>query len=515
MRRSALRNGASRAAAAVLLCAVSACDLAPDYQPPRYVLPDSYTGTAPFAVAQPGEAETRAAWWTGFGDPTLDRLETLATANNPSLQAIAEQYTQARDLAAEARADLFPQFSAGATTSDSKRSAGRPFPGTGNGSNIAALNQIQASASWEPDFWSRIRNQTRTEKRLAQASAADLASARLSLQSELAQDYIALRGVETEMAVYRQSIQFYENAVHITTLRLQGLIASGLDVARAQSQLSAAQALLTDAEANRGVLLHAIAVLVGADPITFQLPTGGVDDLRVAAVPAQVPSALLQRRPDIAAAERRMAAANSAIGISRAAFYPNITISALGGFQDTGFSLASLPNSLWSIGASAVLPLFEGGLRRAELQRAWSQYAQQRDQYRATILQAFREVQDGLVQSTQLSTETQQQQSAVQAAEKAQGITLRLYTGGLTNYLDALVAQVTALSARIALVEVQTRQLQARVSLAAALGGGWSTKSLPTEDAVLPFNPIAPLTGRDREPRPDGTGEPSAPRPGG
>ena len=508
MRRLPPRSPAALLCLAALL---SGCDLAPRYAPPHYVLPDDYRGTSVFGLAVPADASDRGDWWRGFGDPLLDRLETQAIAANPSLAAIAEQYTQARDLAAEARSGLFPQFNAGGTTSESKRSQGRPFPGVSLGSNIAALNQIQASASWEPDFWGKIRNETRVQKRLAQASAATLATARLGLQAELAGDYIALRGLDSQIAVYRQSITFYENAVRITTLRLQGLIASGLDLARAQSQLSAAEALETDAIASRAVLVHAIAVLVGANPIQFTLSSGAIDQLQAPVVPAQLPSQLLQRRPDIADAERQMAAANASIGISRAAFYPDISINALGGFEDTGFSLASLPNSIWMIGASAALPLFEGGLRRAELQRGWSQYAQTRDQYRATVLQGFREVQDGLVLTAQLQTEAQQQQAAVAAAGTAQRITLQLYTGGLTNYLDALVAQVTALTAQIALVEVRTRELQARVSLIAALGGGWDARDLPTEDAVLPFNPLA-LTGSDREPRPDGTGEPSGAR---
>ncbi|MBE7212873.1 MAG: TolC family protein, partial [Gluconacetobacter diazotrophicus] len=200
---------------------------------------------------------------------------------------------------------------------------------------------------------------------------------------------------------------------------------------------------------------------------------------------------------------------NAAIGISRAAFYPDISISALGGFQDTGFDLASLPNSIWEIGASAALPLFEGGLRRAELQRAWSQYRQTRDDYRATVLSAFQEVEDGLVLTDRLATEAAQQRDAVTAAVRAQSLTLQLYTGGLTNYLDAVVAQVTALTAQIALVQVRTRELQARVALIRALGGGWREENLPTENGVLPFDPVA-VGGSDRHPRPDGTGSGTA-----
>ncbi|MEJ1975923.1 MAG: TolC family protein [Acetobacteraceae bacterium] len=199
------------------------------------------------------------------------------------------------------------------------------------------------------------------------------------------------------------------------------------------------------------------------------------------------------------------------IGVARAAFYPDITISAIGGFQDTGFNLASLPNSLWTIGASAVLPLFEGGLRRAELQRSWSQYAQTRDTYRSTVLAAFQEVEDGLTLTARLQVEAQQQATAVAAANKAQALTLQLYVGGLTNYLDVVVAQEAALTARITEVQVHLRRLQAAVNLIRALGGGWSTTELPTEDGVLPFGPLD-VTGSDRQPRPDGVGDASMTR---
>jgi multidrug efflux system outer membrane protein len=217
-----------------------------------------------------------------------------------------------------------------------------------------------------------------------------------------------------------------------------------------------------------------------------------------------VPSGLLQRRPDVASAERQMAAANAGIGVSRAAFYPNITISAVAGFEDSGFQLASLPNSLWTIGAEAVLPLFEGGLRRAELQRSWSQYAQARDTYRSTVLLAFQEVEDGLALTTQLQAELQHQSQAVAEAGKVQALTLQLYIGGLTNYLDVVVAQQTELTARTAEVQVEVSRRQASVGLIRALGGGWSTADLPTEDGVLPFGPLD-VSGSARQPRPDGT----------
>jgi outer membrane protein TolC len=221
-------------------------------------------------------------------------------------------------------------------------------------------------------------------------------------------------------------------------------------------------------------------------------------------VPVGVPSSLLQRRPDIASAERQMASKNAGIGVSRAAFYPNITLSANAGFEDAGFGLLSLSNSLWMIGASAVVPLFEGGLRRAELQRSWSQYAQTRDNYRSLVLSAFQEVEDGLALTANQQAQAQQQSQAVTEAGKAQTLTLQLYVGGLTNYLDALVAQQTELTARTTEVQVEVSRLQASVGLIRALGGGWSTADLPSEDRVLPFGPLD-YADSDRQPRPDGT----------
>jgi multidrug efflux system outer membrane protein len=493
--------------AVAALIGLCSCDLAPDYVPPQYVVPADYKGSGPFTIAHPRDALPRGPWWEGFGDPLLNQLEQQLTADNPDLAALAEQYTQARDLAAEARSQLFPQIGVNGLLSENKQSKHRLFR---NPNSTVPLeepsNVIQATASWEPDFWSAIRNRTRAQKRLAQASAASLASARLSLQAELASDYTALRGLDTQEAVYRASIAYYQKAVQITTQRLSGLIASGLDVARSRGQVASTEALHSSILASRTLLENAIGVLVGANPSSFSIPVA--DELRLVApaVPVGLPSQLLERRPDVASAERQMASANAGIGVSRAAFYPNITISALAGFQDTGFNLASLPNTLWSVGASAVLPLFEGGLRRAELQRSWSAYAQARDSYRSTVLRAFQEVEDGLALTLHLQEQTQQQAAAVAEAYKAQDLTLQLYIGGLTNYLDVVVAQETALTARIVEVQVQVSRVQAAVTLIRALGGGWSATDLPTEDGVLPFGPLD-YTDSDHQPRPDGTGQ--------
>jgi multidrug efflux system outer membrane protein len=500
--RSTLKRTAPVLVAVSGLCG---CDLAPPYRPPHYVLPANYQGSQPFEVAHPLDTLPRGPWWERFDDPMLNQLEQKLTAENPDVAAMAEEYTQARDLAAEARAGLFPQVTASGLLSDNKESVHRLFRNPNSAAPLVeANNEILAGASWEPDFWSQIRNSTRVQKRLAQSSAAALAAARLSLQAELADDYIALRGLDRQLAIYRASIAYYERAVRITMQRLHGQIASALDVARARGQVASTQALLNGTVGNRAVLQHAIAVLVNINPSSFAIPEDATPWPAVPAVPVGVPSSLLQRRPDIASAERQMASADAAIGVSRAAFYPNITLSAGAGFEGAGFNLLSLSNSLWTIGASAMLPLFEGGLRRAELQRSWSQYAQTRDYYRSLVLSAFQEVEDGLALTADLQAQAQQQSQAVTEADKAQTLTLQLYVGGLTNYLDVLVAQQTELTARITEVQVEASRLQASVGLIRALGGGWSTADLPTEAQVLPFGPLD-VAGSDRHPRPDGT----------
>jgi outer membrane protein, multidrug efflux system len=481
----------NRLCTALTVAAVlSGCDLAPVYDPPHYLLPDSYQGSGAFRVAQPQDAlSPRGDWWTLFGDEQLNRLEEQLIRENPNLEAVAEIYTQARDLAAEAQSHLYPQIAAQALVSDNRESAHHLFS-TFTEPRQEGSNVIGGLASWEPDFWGALRNGAHAQKRLAQASAADLATSRLSLEAELANDYIAVRGYDAELEVLRQSIVAYQKAVEVARLRSEGKIASGLDLARALSQLDSARAQETEMKLQRDLMQHAIAVLVNAMPSGFSIAPVNAFTLTPPQVPAGLPSELLQRRPDIASAERQMAAANAEIGVSRAAFYPNITLSAGAGFEDNAFNLLSLPNSLWSVGAGAMLPLFEGGLRRAELQRSWSQYAQTRDGYRSTVLASFQEVEDGLSLTQRLATEVAQQREASDQATQALSISTTLYEDGLDNYLSVAVAQVTALAAQTAEVQLQTRQMQSSVSLIRGLGGGWTVQSLPTEKQTLPFGPL-------------------------
>jgi multidrug efflux system outer membrane protein len=468
---------------------LSGCDLAPVYDQPHFILPASYQGSGPFGVAHPDAAlSPRGDWWTLFGDEQLNQLEDQLGRANPTLRAAADVFAQARSLAAQAQSALAPQVSASAGTSENKSSEHRLFRNPRSTAPIReSSEQWGVAASWEPDFWHSLSNSAHAQKRLAQASAADLATARLSLQAELANDYVALRGLDAQLEVLRQSIASYQAAVEVARLRTSGQISSGLDLARALSQLDAAQAQETETRLQRDLMQHAVAVLIGAMPSTFSIaPTSGFK-LTPPQLPTGVPSALLQRRPDIASAERQMAAANATIGVSRAAFYPNVTFSLTGGFQDNALNLASLPFSFWSVGAAATLPLFEGGLRRAQLRHSWAQYAQTRDNYRATVLAAFQEVEDGLSQTQRLATEHSQEHEASDQATQALSISTMLYKDGLDNYLSVAVAQVQALATQLTDVQIRIRQIQAAVSLIRALGGGWTVQELPDEKQTLQF----------------------------
>ncbi|NHO31471.1 efflux transporter outer membrane subunit [Acetobacter sp. LMG 1636] len=481
------------AAALLMATGLAGCDLAPAYKPVKLVYPVNWEGQGVIRYGQPDDGAPRSDWWKAFGDPQLDALEDRALKANPDLQASAESFMQSRDVAAQVAAHLYPQVTGSAGGEKWKGSAHRLWRGAGStGPMYMSSEQYSGAATWEPDFWDAIRNRTLMAKQSAQQQAADYAVARLSLEAELAWDYMALRGFDAQDAVYRDSIRYYQLAVQITQMRLQGAISAGIDVSRAEAQLYATQAAETDIRARRDVMEHALAVLVNAAPASFHIAPLKVDDLSFPDVrpSAGLPSTLLERRPDIAASERAMAQANRAIGVSRAAFYPHVTFNAMTGFMDNGFDLASLSNSMYNFGAQAVLPLFQGGIRRAELQRSWSQYRQAEDDYRSTVLSAFQEVEDGLTNVSRLRTETIQQDSAVRAALRTQTMTMELYTGGLTNYLDVVVAQQAALVARVALMQVRTRELQSKVTLIRALGGGWSASDLPAYKAIRPFAPL-------------------------
>ncbi len=466
---------------------LSGCDLAPSYEKvkPHYIVPASWNGQAPFAKANPAADQIPLNWWTMLNDPVLNDLEDKAVKENTNLKAAAERFEQARSLVMKARADLLPHFGIAFGASDNKQSDDSLF--RYKGATTASDTFYGGLASWEPDFWSEIRNQVRMQKYAAQEKAADFAGARLSLEADLAEDYIALRGYDAQDAIYVQSVNYYRKAVEMTTTQLQNQAAPQLDVARAKNRLFVAEAAELDVRAQREITEHAIAVLTNTPPEDFHIAPRKEFSFQQLAIPMGIPSELLQRRPDISAAEREMAQANRSIGVARAAFYPHISLNANGGFDAGGFNLATLANSMWSYGATASMPIFEGGMRRAALQYSWSAYRETCDTYRATILSAFREVENEQSRVKLLHEEDIRLQGAASTAIQMQDMTMSLYRGGLSSYLDAIVAQEAALDARISEVRVAVRAEQATVGLIRSLGGGWNDKLLPTPDETMSF----------------------------
>jgi NodT family efflux transporter outer membrane factor (OMF) lipoprotein len=484
----------TRRAAWLALALVPGCvsgggfDLAPAYHPTQLVVPESWHGASPFAVAQPADDATRTAWWTAFGDPTLDALEVQATDANPDLEATAERFVQARARMMEVRSQLMPQLGAAGGISDNRQSDQRLFrPST---IDHEATLSLGALASWEPDLWDEIRNASRMEIFHAQSMAAEYANARLSMQAELADDYFTLRGLDAEIAIYTQTIEYYGQSLAVVTTQYQGQLASSLDVARAQYQVSSAQATRIDLVARREVTEHAIAALVNRSASSFQVAP--VDQLNVPtiAVPSVVPSSLLERRPDIAAREREMAEANRSIGIAIAAFFPHISLGGLLGLEGDPTSFFQLGNGFWSYGSVVSIPIFDGGLRRAQLQHTWSSYRETEDHYRSTVLDAFRDVEDGLTNTRWLALELEQRRQATEAAQAAQSLSTELFRGGLASSLELIYSQVNTLDSRVAVVELTANLLRSVVALIRSLGGGWAASDLPAEDAIQPFDPF-------------------------
>ena len=460
-------------------------DLTPKYNADKLVVPAKWDGTSPFVQAQPSDAIVRKQWWKLFNDPVLDELEAHAMASNPDLQAAAERFLQARDEMMKARSKLIPKIGANVEAGMGRESENAPYRSPDSPIRDADV-LVGGMASWEPDIWSRLRNATKVRIYRAEQMAAVYALAKLSIQAELAAHYFALRGLDAQDAIYRHSIEYYEKSLNLVLIKYRGLIAAELDVVRAQYQLSSTQARHLSIQGKRQVAEHAIAVLVNRAPASFRVEPVEGFSVPHFEVPSVVPSVLVQRRPDVAAAEREMAQANRSIGIARAAFFPNVPIGGNIGVQGLA-NLFRLPNFFWSIGAFLRVPAFEGGYRRAALQQAWSGYREMEDQYRATVLNAFREVEDGLSRTRLISAESERQEEAVSAAWKQQDLSMELYRGGLASSLELINAQVNTLNSRIRAVEVRAELLCSTVGLVRSLGGGWQRGELPGDDEIQPF----------------------------
>lgn len=483
--------------ASTLALALGACSFAPAYHPPvvESQPPVAFKEQGPWVPAVPAKAGDAGDWWEAFGDVRLDLLEDEAVAGNPGLAVSLSRYEQARAALGKARAALMPNLDAEADITNNRQSADRPLRG-GSQPDYYAADTVGLGASYELDLWGRVRNMVAAGKAEATASAEDLAAARLSLRAQLAADYINLRGLDQQAALLTSTVKAYADADEITRQRFTKGIADGIDTGRSGAQLADAQAQLADVQNARAMMEHAIAALVGHDASTFTLPAD-TTPLAPVALPLGVPSTLLQRRPDVAAAERRMYEANRNIGVAKAAFFPQIGLAAMGGYQGTALrGLLAAPNALWSVGPAVNFNIFDGGKRRAQLREAKAQWLEATSNYRGTVLAAFQQVEDGLSQLHHLGDEAEAQQRAALAAGQAARLSTNRYEKGASAYLDVVTAQTAELTAKRSALAAQTRHLVASVDLVRALGGTWNPK-MPLADQVRGTNdaqpPVSPI----------------------
>ena len=447
------------------------CALGPAYDRPATPSPVAFKEAQGWIPAAPADVLDRGAWWMLFGDPVLDQLAASVEVSNQNIAAAAAAYAQARALVAQQRAVLFPAVSldGGVTRSGRAVSTTAASPG----GRVANSVQLDIGGSWEPDVWGRLRGAVSSASASAQASAADLASATLSAQGELVADYVALRQTDAQTALLRDTIAGYERVLQITRNRYAAGVAPKTDVLQSETQLANARADEAGLVRQRAQLEHAMAVLVGKAPSEFSLVPGEWK-VTVPQVPVGVPSILLQRRPDIAAAERRVAAANEQIGIARAAYFPNLSLSAsYGSGASRVADLFSASTTLWSLGLSVAQTVFDAGATRARVAEARAVQEQAAARYRQTVLTAFQDVEDQLAAAQVLERQEQLRREASQAADQAEAQFLNRYRAGQVSYSDVVTAQVTALNARRALVQAQADRQTAAVALIQALGGGW------------------------------------------
>jgi NodT family efflux transporter outer membrane factor (OMF) lipoprotein len=461
-----------------LACALLAgCSLAPPYHAPAVAIPTAFKEQGNWAPAHPADQIPRDAWWSIYRDPVLDHLEAQVAVANPDVAAALARHDEAVAYLAQARSALFPTVGAQYEVDRQRQSDNRPLRRPGQ-PNVYDANTLDVGIGYDLDLWGKVRNEVHAGRAQAEASAADLASVRLSLQANLANAYFNLRGLDEQQKLLADTVSTYERALDLTVSRHSGGIASGLDVSRAQTQLASARAAADDIAARRALYEHAIATLIGVPASKFKLAQA-VHRAYLPDIPIGLPASLLQRRPDIAAAERRVAAANATIGVAKAAFFPDISLSLDAGYQtDTLGPLLVAPNEIWSVGPSLLFTLFDGGLREAITREARAHLAENGAQYKATVLTAFQQVEDNLALLHHLGDESARQREALDAADRTLTLAMSRYRDGVVSYLEVVTAQTTALDAQIAALNLYTRRLTASVGLVQAMGGGWTTDQL-------------------------------------
>jgi NodT family efflux transporter outer membrane factor (OMF) lipoprotein len=450
----------------------------PKYVRPATEVPADYKENSNFSVAQPSDAIAKGKWWEIYQDAQLNSLEEQIAVSNPSLKAAQARFDQARAAVRISRSNLYPTATGSLAVARIGQSSNKALFSSTTPSTYNDFS-IPVDASYELDVWGRVRRTVEASRSEAQATAADLANVDLSLQAELALDYFALRGLDAQKQLLDSTVVSYQKALDLTQTRYQGGLASAVDVAQARTQLETTRAQAIDVEVARAQFEHATAVLVGKPPAQFDLPPLPLT-APPPAIPAALPSDLLERRPDIAAAERRVQEANANIGVARAAYFPAITLGLGGGFESASIgTLLEGPSGFWSLAGQAAEVLFDGGLRRGTTEQAKAAYQQSVDNYRQTILGAFQEVEDNLAALRILEQEAETQNGAVAAAEHSLSLSVTRYKGGVTNYLEVTTAQTAALADEVTAVNLLSRRLSASVLLVKAIGGGWNISKIP------------------------------------
>jgi NodT family efflux transporter outer membrane factor (OMF) lipoprotein len=480
-----LRNGSrtSRKAAERVLIAIAAlqltgCVVGPKYHPPVVQAPPAYKEVGDWKPAQPNDQNLGGTWWTIFQDPQLDALESQVDVSNQNLKAAEAQFRQARAALRYSRADYYPTVTAGPSATRTLISANSPTSTVLRGVTYNDF-VLPLDVSYQADVWGRVRKTVESYREQAQASAADLATVNLSMHADLAIDYFQARSLDAEEQLLNSTVKEYEQALELNESRFQGGIASEVDVEQAKTQLQTTQAEAIDVDVARAQYEHAVAILIGKPPAEFSLPP-----LPLTAppphVPISLPSALLERRPDIAAAERLVASANAQIGVAKTAYYPLVNLGASGGFESSAITtLINGPSGLWSIGLSAVGTVFDVGRRRSLNDQARAAYDYQVAAYRENVLTGFQQVEDNLAAVRILEHEAQVQDEAVRAAQRSQDLSVTRYKGGVTSYLEVITAQSAALADEVTAVNILGRRMANTVLLIQALGGGWDRSSLP------------------------------------
>ncbi len=463
------------------------CDKAPKYVKPsapepaayKELAPDTFKETNDWKFARPNDAVIRGQWWEMFNDAQLNSLEEHLNQANQNIALADANFRAARALVKESRSEYFPTVTTSPSIIVSRQSAASTHSNVSPGQRSVNYT-LPFDATWEPDFWGRIRNTVVASASEAQASAADLQNVRLSVEAELAFDYYQLRSLDTEKRLLDSTIVAFQEQLDLTRVRQQTGIASDEDVAQAETQLETTQAQATDLGIQRAQFEHAIAILTGQPPATFSIPIAPLD-AQPPAVPVGLPSQLLERRPDIAAAERRVAEANAEIGVTKAAFFPSLILGATGGFESTSLATwFTWPARFFSLGPTLTQTLFDKGRRKAATEVARAQYDATAANYRQTVLTAFQEVEDNLAALRILNHELDQQNAAVASAQRALTLSTERYKSGIDSYLNVITAQTTLLNNQRTAVNLQMQQMTASVELIKALGGGWNESQLPS-----------------------------------